>query len=147
MIAERESGSGSRGNDASEANRTFGELSKRSGRTVSRASAAKAVQDNVKSLGGGGMEYSFIPSTTADEEEREEKKAARKAKLAKETTKKSEFGVGLQKGSTIERRDEGEDLTGEDREGRKRRRQIGRSASNSAIRRQSGGNQAMKRRT
>lgn len=122
---------------------TFGEMSsKRSGRTVSLGTTQP--RDQFKSLGGGGMEYSFVPSTTADDEEKEERKAARKAKLAKDNTKKSEFGVGLQKG--VAEKEEGAELTGEDRAGRTRHRKIARSASNSAIKRQTSGNQRMRRK-
>lgn len=141
MIIER--GNTSKTSSRSDATATFGEMSsKRSGRTVLRGPTQP--KDQFKSLGGGGMEYSFVPSTTAEDDEAEERKTARKLNLAKDKNKKSEFGVGLQKG--VAEKEEGADLIGEDRSGRQRHRKIARSASNSAIKRQTSGNQRMRRK-
>lgn len=106
------------GEDAESATRTLGqrlhgdEPSKsntRQGRTTMRGSQ-QAGTEVARALPGGGMEYTFVPTTTADQDARDERRALAKAKgkanpedtsiterQAKATLKAGRFAAGLEK--------------------------------------------------
>lgn len=145
MTMEHESGSSkataSHVQSDSAQGKTFAELARRHGRQASRAAAAnKGPSDGVmRNTGGGNMEYTFMPSAAKSAEAKEEKRAKINAKKAKT----AQFGYGLEKGGAEEAESR---LEGEDASGRQRRRKVGRSASNSALRKIASGTKSMQRR-
>lgn len=149
MVMEHEDGgkpTASQVQSDSAQGKTFGEMAKRHGRTTPRgASGESSLADNadpddvMRRTGGGNMELTFTPSASKSAEEKEAKRTKIKAKKAKA----DEFGYGLEKGSS---QPEEEKFEGEDGSGRKRRRHVGRSASNTALRKMGSGSQAMRRK-
>ena len=130
MTMEHEGASGSH-TDPADADATFGELLRKSQASKHKANGLDGPDDDgiIRAVGGGGMEYSFNPSDNkkADKEER----TARRSKIDADRAKKSELGVGMQKGVK-----EAEVVfAGEEGAGRQRKRKPQRSASNTAVRR------------
>lgn len=146
MTMEHESGSSkaaaSQVQSDSAQGKTFAELSRRHGRKVGRgASTSEGPEDGVmRSTGGGNMEYTFMPSASKSAEAKEEKRAKINAKKAKT----AQFGYGLEKGGGPQ--EEEAKLEGEEGSGRQRRRKVGRSASNSALRKMASGSRPMQRK-
>lgn len=85
------------------------------------------------------MEFTFNPSEKGSAEHKEQKRAKIKEKKAKS----AQFGYGLEKGASKE---EEARFEGEDGSGRKSRRHVGRSASNSALRKMAAGKKSMQRK-
>ena len=144
LVVERDSSAASR-QALSGRPRTLGEKlavagpasSQRKGRA--RATAAERNGDDddggvMRPLADGGMEYSFEPKTTAVKSASE-----RRSKLSAAKAKSSIVGAGLQRGSDAaeqqRREDEDRLLADEAGSGRKRRRQVARSASKGVMRR------------
>lgn len=141
-------GSSSNNSGASSSSTSFGQRLHSSKNAGKESTKSDPRLDNVLAMrksGDGGMEMSFIPSGSSkpnipgkggsggglfNDDYDEEVQAA--ALAAKRREKKVErFGHGLQKGLE---EDDGEDLEGDSRSGRTKRRHPGRSASKNAFR-------------
>ena len=92
------------------------------------ASGTAVVDGGILRNVAGGMEFTFNPLTSSQKSPEE-----RRATLAKSKAKRSIVGVGMQRGDDVRSQDEVR-LTGEAAQGRKRRRQIERSASKTKMR-------------
>lgn len=111
----------------------------RSGRTVSRgAKLSNRDEGPMRSTSGGGMEYTFTPSTTTADDSRTDKeqlKAMRVEKQARERLAAGRIGAGLEKGSgATHNAREQLNLSESDRGGRKTMRRQVRSASRNKTR-------------
>lgn len=113
----------------------------RSGRAVPRGSRSTVNEDGsaLRSTAGGGLEYSFVPSTTSASDAQDEQNAQRKLvleKQAKEKIQASRVGAGLERDSKggREQLELMEKLGEDERGGRKRMRRDVRSASRNKTR-------------
>ena len=133
-----------------QAERTFGQRaqntlsgvsnkSSRSGREVSRDTVSASNNDLIRATSGGGMEYSFVPTTTSandvDDDTRLQRKNQRMEKQTKDHIAAGKFGSGLEKGSGVGENARAQARLGEeDRSGRTKMRRVARSASKNVTR-------------
>ena len=120
------------------AQRTLGQRLGSINKSASSASSRHAARDDgvlaTRKHMDGGMEMSFIPRTSSkgdEEDDRDEYSGgtARKERVDKGVER---FGAGMEKGGKDR---DAEGLEGEGRDGRTRRRLVGRSGSKNAFRR------------
>lgn len=147
------------GEDAESTTRTLGQRlhgegsssksNDRQGRSTMRGSQHSAGTEVARALPGGGMEYTFVPTTTADQDARDERRALLKAKgkanpeetsiterQAKATLKAGKFAAGLEKADSSAMMNARANLSmnEDDRSGRKGMRRDVRSASRNKTR-------------
>lgn len=147
------------GEDAENTSRTLGQRlhgegpssknNDRQGRSTMRGSTQSAGTEVARALLGGGMEYTFVPTTTEDQDARDERRALLKAKgkanpedtriterQAKATLKAGKFAAGLEKADSSAMLNARANLSmnEDDRSGRKGMRRDIRSASRNKTR-------------